>query len=147
MSLSYEDGKKVVVKGMILLAFITICEVFIALIGNGHVIPGFHLPKWIMYPAMILLSAYKAYYIVYEFMHMRYEIKSLAMTVLLPTVLLVWGIIAFLQEGNDWKNRRQYIELVSSEGYKSGILEATDALPTAPADQKVEDETVTPAAH
>ena len=67
MGLSYEEGKKVVVKGMILLGIITLIEVCIALLGNGHLIHGFHLSKWIMYPAMILLSLYKAYFIVYEF--------------------------------------------------------------------------------
>ena len=34
MSLSPEEGKRVVYKGMILLAVITLIEVFIALIGN-----------------------------------------------------------------------------------------------------------------
>jgi len=110
MGLSYEEGKKVVVKGMWLLAIVTIVEVLIALLGNGHLISGFTLPKLIMYPAMIGLSLYKAYFIIYEFMHMRYEVKGLTMSVLLPTLLLVWGIIAFMQEGNSWGNRRALIE-------------------------------------
>jgi cytochrome c oxidase subunit IV len=110
MGLSYEEGKKVVVKGLLLLAVVTIVEVLIALIGNGHIISGFHLPKIIMYPLMIGLSLYKAYFIVYEFMHMRYEVKGLAMSVLLPTLLLVWGVIAFLQEGSSWGNRRELIK-------------------------------------
>lgn len=122
MALSYEEGKKVVVKGMILLGVITIIEVIIALFGNGHLIEGMHLPKWIMYPVMILLSLYKAYFIVYEFMHMRYEIKTLALSVLLPTTLLIWAIIAFLQEGNDWNNRKQYIELLNKDGYKKELI-------------------------
>lgn len=110
MGLSYEEGKKVVVKGLLLLAVVTIVEVLIALVGNGHIISGFHLPKIIMYPLMIGLSLYKAYFIVYEFMHMRYEVKGLAMSVLLPTLLLVWGVIAFLQEGSSWGNRRELIK-------------------------------------
>jgi cytochrome c oxidase subunit 4 len=110
MGLTYEEGKKVVVKGMILLGIVTLVEVLIALLGNGHLISGFYLPKILMYPAMIILSLYKAYFIVYEFMHMRYEVKGLAMSVLLPTLLLVWGIIAFLQEGNSWGNRREQIQ-------------------------------------
>lgn len=59
---------------------------------------------------LIGFSLYKAYFIIYEFMHMRYEVKGLAMTVLLPTVLLIWAIIAFFQEGNSWKSRRQQIQ-------------------------------------
>lgn len=106
MGHTYEESKKIVFKGMMLLGAITIVEVLIALIGNGHLIHGFHLAKWIMYPLMIGLSLYKAYFIVYEFMHMRYEVKSLAMTVLFPTLLLVWALIAFFQEASFWKHRR-----------------------------------------
>ncbi len=109
MGLSYEESKKLVVKGLILLGIVTIVEVLIALLGNGHIIEGMIWPKWIMYPIMIGLSLYKAYFIVYEFMHMRYEVKGLAMSVLLPTLLLVWAIIAFFQEGNSYKERRQKI--------------------------------------
>ncbi len=107
--LTYEESKKLVVKGLILLAIVTLVEVAIALLGNGHLIEGFRLSRIIMYPLMIGLSLYKAYFIVYEFMHMRYEVKGLAMSVLLPTLLLVWAIIAFFHEGNSWNERRQLI--------------------------------------
>ncbi len=110
MGLSYEESKKVVFKGLILLGVVTIVEVLIALVGNGHVIEGFTLPRIIMYPLMIGLSLYKAYFIVYEFMHMRYEVKGLAMSVLLPTLLLVWAIVAFFQEGSSWNQRREQIK-------------------------------------
>ncbi len=109
MGLSYEESKKLVFKGMILLGVVTIVEVLIALLGNGHLIEGFFLPKWLMYPVMIALSLYKAYFIVYEFMHMKYEVRALAMSVLLPTLLLVWGVIAFFQEGSSWGARRAQI--------------------------------------
>lgn len=115
MGLSYEESKKVVFRGLILLGIVTLVEVFIALIGNGHIIDGFELPKWIMYPLMIGLSLYKAYFIVYEFMHMRYEVRGLAMSVLLPTLLLVWAIIAFFQEGSSWGERRELIEQKNME--------------------------------
>lgn len=59
---------------------------------------------------MILLSFYKAYFIIYEFMHLKYEVKTLARTVLLPTTLLIWGIIAFLWEGNTWGERREEVQ-------------------------------------
>lgn len=109
MGLSYEESKKLVFKGMILLAVVTVVEVLIALLGNGHLIEGFTLPKWLMYPVMIGLSLYKAYFIVYEFMHMKYEVRGLALSVLLPTLLLVWGVIAFFQEGGSWGARRAQI--------------------------------------
>ena len=117
--LNYEEGKKVVFKGLILLAVVTLIEVAIALIGNGHIIEGMHWPKWIMYPLMISLSLYKAYFIVYEFMHMRYEVRGLSLSVLMPTILLVWGLIAFANEGMHWNTSRAQIKAKNSIGLKS----------------------------
>lgn len=108
--LSHEEGIKVVFRGFVLLGIVTIVEVIIALVGNGHIIPGFTLPKLIMYPVMIGLSLYKAYFIISEFMHMKYEVRGLAMSVILPTFLLIWAIIAFLQEGSSWGERREIIK-------------------------------------
>ncbi|HRI00282.1 MAG TPA: cytochrome C oxidase subunit IV family protein [Saprospiraceae bacterium] len=105
--LSYEEGKKVVLKGLILLGIVTLLEVFVALLGKGYIVEGFHLPVWLMYLAMIGMSLYKAYFIVYEFMHMRYEVPGLVKSVLLPTVLLIWAVIAFFYEGSTWRNWRQ----------------------------------------
>ena len=122
--LSYEESKKLVFKGLILLGVITLVEVAIALVGNGHVIHGVELPRIIMYPLMIGLSLYKAYFIVYDFMHMRYEVKGLAMSVLLPTLLLVWAIIAFFNEGNSYFERRDKIKQLDSRqiGDETGSL-------------------------
>ena len=107
---NYEEGIAVVKKGLGLLAAITLVEVAIALLGNGHIIEGFHMSKWVMYPLMIGFSLYKAYFIVYYFMHMAHEVKGLAMSVLLPCLLLVWAIIAFFNEGNSWHTRRDLIQ-------------------------------------
>ena len=107
---SYEEGLAVVKRGFWLLGAITIGEVFVALLGNGHIIDGFRLHRLIMYPAMISMSLYKAYWIVYNFMHMAYEVKGLVMSVLLPCLLLVWALIAFFQEGGSWGARRQQIK-------------------------------------
>ncbi|MCB9285420.1 MAG: cytochrome C oxidase subunit IV family protein [Lewinellaceae bacterium] len=117
--LDYAEAKKVVLKGLLILGVVTMGEVFVALFGNGHIIHGFYLHKIVFYPVMIVLSLYKAYFIVYEFMHMRYEVKGLAMSVLLPTLLLVWAIIAFFQEGNSWHNRRELIKQKDQESVHS----------------------------
>lgn len=103
--LTYEESKKLVLKGLIILAVVTLVEVFIALYGKGHILGG-SLPTWFMYIAMISLSMYKAYFIIGEFMHMKYEVRGLAFSVILPTALLLWAIFAFLQEGNSWGERR-----------------------------------------
>lgn len=106
MGHSYEKSKKIASKTITILAIITVFEVFFALLGKGYIIHGFHLPHWLVGGSMIILSVVKAYLIIYEFMHMKYEVPALVKTVLLPTVLLVWAIISFTMEGDYWKNRR-----------------------------------------
>ena len=132
---SYEEGLAVVKRGFWLLGAITIGEVFVALIGNGHIIPGFHLPKYVMYPMMISMSLYKAYWIVYNFMHMAYEVRGLAMSVLLPCLLLVWAVIAFFQEGSSWGARRKQIKdnnekVVKPMSKETGMLDTKTLEPS-----------------
>ncbi len=121
--LSYEESIKNVYKGLYLLAAVTVAEVIISLIGKGHIWDGVHEYRWLVYLvglAIIILSLYKAYFIIYEFMHMRYEVKGLAMSVLLPTMLLIWAIIAFFQEGDSWKDRRQQIKDKNEKSIEEG---------------------------
>ena len=113
-TLSYEQSKSIALKTILLLAAITVVEVLIALIGKGYIggVDFTHtfIGAAIVGLAMIALSAYKAIRIIFEFMHMKYEIKGMAMSVLLPTLLLVWAIIAFLYEGNWWNDLRDKIK-------------------------------------
>ena len=104
--LSYSEAKAKALKIIIILGVITIIEVLFALLGKGYIIEGLHFPLAIMGLAMVVMSFVKAYLIVYEFMHMKYEVPGLVKSVLLPTLLLVWAIIAFFYEGNTWKNYR-----------------------------------------
>ena len=52
------------------------------------------------------LTLLKAYYIVSVFMHLGDEVRNMIMTVTVPLVLFIWFIIAFLFDGNSWKNLR-----------------------------------------
>lgn len=47
----------------------------------------------------IVMTLVKAAYIVGEFMHLRHEVKSLIMTILIPMLFVVWLIVALLVEG------------------------------------------------
>lgn len=112
---TYEESKSIATKTIILLGIITIIEVVIAYIGKGiwdiglqNVIPT-NILTVVVAGFMIILSLYKAVKIVFEFMHMSYEVPDLAKTVLLPLFLLVWGVIAFLWEGTAWKGYRQKV--------------------------------------
>ena len=109
--LSYEESIKRVYFGLKLLAVVTLVEVLISLAGKGHIgfLKGLTNYKWflaIVGLALILFSLYKAYFIIYEFMHMQYEAPALRWSVLFPMGLLIWAIIAFFHEGNAWKTAR-----------------------------------------
>ncbi|MFC6997905.1 cytochrome C oxidase subunit IV family protein [Rufibacter roseus] len=47
----------------------------------------------------ILLTIVKAFYIVAEFMHLKHEVKGLIWSILIPSVLLIWLLVALLVEG------------------------------------------------
>ncbi len=115
---SYDEQKRLVVKGLKLLGAITIIEVLIALLAKGYLIPGVEfkgVAHYIYMAAMVGFSLYKAYFIVYNFMHMAHEVQGLRWSVLLPMLLLVWAVIAFFQEGASWGARRNQIEQKNHE--------------------------------
>jgi cytochrome c oxidase subunit IV len=47
----------------------------------------------------IILTIAKAFYIVADFMHLRHEVKTLALAILLPAAFIVWLLVALLAEG------------------------------------------------
>ncbi|HMO62543.1 MAG TPA: cytochrome C oxidase subunit IV family protein [Ferruginibacter sp.] len=53
-----------------------------------------------------ILSLAKAFYIVGVFMHLGDEIKNFVMTIVVPLLLFIWFIAAFLWDGDSWKNLR-----------------------------------------
>ena len=109
MAHDYTGAKKIALKTILILAVVTVVEVLIALTGKGYIIQGYHAPKVLMNSLMIIMSLYKAYLIVFEFMHMKYETRGLRLSVLLPVTLLIWAIIAFLYEGDAWKGNRKTV--------------------------------------
>jgi len=115
MGHSYEKSVKTAYRIITILAVITICEVAFALIGKGYIIEGLHFPGWLIAGVMIIMSIVKAYLIIYEFMHMKYEVPGLVKTVLLPVGLLIWAVIAFFYEGTDWGDRRELIDNKNKE--------------------------------
>ncbi len=105
--LSIEEQRKadigIGVKGFIILLLITFGEVAVAIFGKGL------LPGLVLRLIMIALSLYKAYYIVSIFMHLGGEVRSMAMSIVLPMLLLVWAVIAFLWQGEAVRDSRNYV--------------------------------------
>jgi len=124
MGHSYEKSKKIALSTILILAAITIFEVLFALTGKGHMFGGkLMMPGYVIALVMIVLSLTKAYLIVYEFMHMKYEVPGLVRSVLLPTLLLIWAIIAFFYEGSDWQKRRDLILQKNNEKVQTRQLD------------------------
>lgn len=55
---------------------------------------------------IVILSLAKAFYIVGVFMHLGDEIRNFIMTIVVPLLLFIWFIAAFLWDGDSWKNLR-----------------------------------------
>jgi cytochrome c oxidase subunit 4 len=58
-----------------------------------------------------ILSLAKAYYIVSIFMHLGDEIRNMIMTIVVPLMLFIWFIGAFLYDGNSYKRLRNKYDL------------------------------------
>lgn len=91
-----------------LLSVITLIELGIGLtIYNIH--KGAHPNATLVlaFKGMVcILTLAKAYYIVSVFMHLGDEVRNMIMTIVVPLCLFIWFIIAFLWDGNSWKNLR-----------------------------------------
>jgi len=63
-------------------------------------------PKLMLNGMYLILTCAKAFYIIAEFMHLRHEIKNMIMTMAIPATLFIWFIIAFLWDGNSYRELR-----------------------------------------
>lgn len=92
----------------ILLSIITVIELGIGLlIYNWHKGPDPNQTLILFFKGMVcILTLAKAYYIVSVFMHLGDEIRNFIMTAIVPLLLFIWFIIAFLYDGNSYKNLR-----------------------------------------
>jgi cytochrome c oxidase subunit IV len=87
-----------------ILLFLTIAELAL---GLSHY--AFHMEGWVLLflkGGMIILSLCKAIYIVSIFMHLGDEVRNLKLSILVPLLLFVWFILAFLWDGVAYKNLR-----------------------------------------
>jgi cytochrome c oxidase subunit 4 len=64
---------------------------------------------------IVILSLSKAFYIVSIFMHLGDEIRNMIMTIVVPLMLFIWFIGAFLWDGNSWKNLRNDYDTYKKE--------------------------------
>ena len=100
----YKSQVRAVWRATAWLTIITIVEVVAALYWLYFVDAS--TSKFLLNGFFIVASLLKAFFIVGEFMHVKYEFRALALTILTPAVFLIWFIIAFLWEGEAWKGNR-----------------------------------------
>lgn len=48
----------------------------------------------------IILTIFKAFYIVAEFMHLKHESKALIWSIIIPLALVIWLMVALISEGS-----------------------------------------------
>jgi cytochrome c oxidase subunit IV len=96
---------KTVKKVTIILSVVTIIELALGLtmykIGHGS-----HTTILMIKGVVTILSLAKAFYITSYFMHLGDEIRNFIMTIVVPLMLFVWFIAAFLIDGNSWRHLR-----------------------------------------
>ena len=100
---AYSSAKKAVWRVTVILGVVTIIEILMALLHHYEVLV---YPKMMLNILMIVMSLAKAFFIVGEFMHLKYEVRALILSILVPLLFLVWFIIAFLMEGDSWRLNR-----------------------------------------
>jgi cytochrome c oxidase subunit IV len=83
---------------------------------------------------IVILMMAKAFYIVAYFMHLKHEIKNLIMTIVVPLMLFIWFIAAFLADGGSFKNLRNtydpYFKEQSTIKVEEEGAHATDGKPS-----------------
>ncbi|MBS1589116.1 MAG: cytochrome C oxidase subunit IV family protein [Bacteroidetes bacterium] len=79
-----------------ILLVVTIVEVILGMFFSHH------LPEGLVAFFFLTLTLLKAAYIVSVFMHLGDERRNFLITVLIPLVLFIWFIIAFLADGDFW---------------------------------------------
>src|SRR3954470_20264751 len=103
-----EELNRRIRKTTILLSVITLIE-----LGIGLTIYTIHKGEHpngtlvLMFKGMVcILTLAKAYYIVSVFMHLGDEIRNMIMTIVVPLMLFIWFIIAFIWDETSYRTSR-----------------------------------------
>lgn len=96
------DMVKSIWKTFWILLVVTVVEIAAAVTITGHI------PQGILNTFYILMSLTKAFYIVSVFMHLKFELKFLVITILVPFTFLLFAVGVFLAEGNSWLDMRNF---------------------------------------
>jgi len=93
-------GTKEIIKVTVILSVLTLIELAIGYYMISVPEGGFRLA---LKGSIVILMMVKAFYIVAYFMHLKHELKNMIMTIVVPLLLFVWFILAFLYDGDSYK--------------------------------------------
>lgn len=109
----------------IILSVITIIE-----LGLGFLMYFTDFQPWLdlaIKGVIVILSLAKAFYIVGVFMHLGDEIRNMIMTIVVPLMLFVWFIAAFLWDGSSFRTlRNRYDPHFKERSIPPGELKSGD---------------------
>ncbi len=74
--------------------------VLVAITAVEFVFVFFMAPGTMRNAIFIILTLFKAFFIVAEFMHLKHEAKALIWSILIPVALVIWLVVALLAEGS-----------------------------------------------
>jgi cytochrome c oxidase subunit IV len=110
---------KIIWRTFWILSIITVVELALAIL---YYKTNF-LPKHFLNGVFVIGTLAKAFFIIAEFMHLGHEIKNLVLSLAMPALLFVWFIIAFLWDGNSFKNLRNDYDRHHLEQSKTKVPE------------------------
>jgi cytochrome c oxidase subunit IV len=99
------SARQAIIRTAIILSALTACEFVIAFTKHNYSAWTGISPSTVVTMVVILfviLTIFKAFYIVGEFMHLRHEVKRLIWTIGIPFVFIIWLIIGMMLEGGYW---------------------------------------------
>ena len=118
------DSTKRIWRTFWVLLIITMIE-----LGLGLSMYAFEMPSWahlFLKGVIVILTLAKAYYIVSIFMHLGDEIRNLIMTIVVPLMLFIWFIGAFLWDGNSYRTKRNRYDKYFQETTLDRNLKSSD---------------------
>ncbi len=102
------DNTKRIWRTFWILLILTILE-----LAMGFAMFAISMPPWMhlfLKGWICILTLAKAFYIVSIFMHLGDEIRNMIMTIIVPLMLFIWFISAFLWDGNSYRTMRNRYE-------------------------------------
>jgi cytochrome c oxidase subunit 4 len=94
--------RKKILKVFAILLGITVVEFIIAL----WLVPAGHIPLHWANPVYIVLTLFKAFYIVAYFMHLKFEKIGLALCIIVPILFIIGLILVLTNESHYWVDLR-----------------------------------------